>query len=85
MKLKFDANQPYQQDAIQSVIGLFEGQPKSDGAFEYTLREENSLNLIAGVANKSLLDEQQILKNMQHLLILFIRNGRALQLISIKI
>lgn len=65
MKLKFDANQPFQKEAIQSVIGLFEGQPKSDGAFEYTLYEKNSLNLIAGVANKCLLSEDQLLKNLQ--------------------
>ncbi len=65
MKLQFDANQPYQQEAIQSVIGLFEGQPKSNGAFEYTLYEENSLNLIAGVANNCLLSEAQLLENLQ--------------------
>lgn len=65
MKLKFDANQTYQKEAIQSVIGLFEGQPKSDGFLEYALQEENSLNLIAGIANNCLLSEAQLLKNLQ--------------------
>ena len=65
MKLKFDANQPYQKQAIQSVIGLLEGQPKSDGTFEYTLHEENSLNLVAGIANNCLLSEAQLLENLQ--------------------
>lgn len=34
MKIKFDSNQQYQRDAIDAVLGLFDGQPLSSGAFD---------------------------------------------------
>ena len=37
MKLKFDASLGYQQDAIQSVVGLFKGQPLARSTFEVTM------------------------------------------------
>jgi type III restriction enzyme len=35
MKLQFDANQPYQHDAINAVVDLFDGQPR--GAPEFSV------------------------------------------------
>ena len=35
---KFDASQPYQLDAINSVVDLFDGQPKDAEKLETTLR-----------------------------------------------
>lgn len=64
MKLKFDPNQQYQIDAVNAVVSIFEGQPQDDSAFEFSLQEEN-LNLIAGVANKSALSDEQLLENIQ--------------------
>ncbi len=38
MKLKFDPNQTYQKDAIQSGIDVFEDQPLNKGIFEISFR-----------------------------------------------
>ena len=67
MKLKFDANQTYQKEAIQSVVGLFEGQPKSDSSFEYVMNEPDTpiASNVAGIANKCFLSDEQILENLQ--------------------
>ena len=65
MKLKFDPNQQYQIDAVNAVVSIFEGQPQDDSAFEFSLQEEGNLNLIAGVANKSTLSDEQFLENIQ--------------------
>lgn len=67
MKLQFDPNQSYQKDAVQAVVSVFEGQPMDDGVFEFNLQENSSLNLIAGVANKLALSEEQILENLQQI------------------
>ena len=34
MKLKFDPNQQYQLDAVNAVVGIFDGQPLSGSDFE---------------------------------------------------
>ena len=65
MKLTFDSNLQYQQDAIKSVTDLFEGQPLEDSIMEFTLKEEGTLDLINGVSNNLILSEEQILKNLQ--------------------
>jgi type III restriction enzyme len=65
MKLSFESNLAYQQDAIQSIANLFEGQPLEDSIVELRLREEGTLNLINGVSNRLILSEEQILKNLQ--------------------
>lgn len=61
MKLSFESNLSYQQDAVQSVVGLFEGQTAEESAFSYNI----SFNLIDGIANNLVLSEEQILKNLQ--------------------
>ena len=65
MKLKFNPNQQYQLDAINAVVSVFEGQPKQDSAFEYSIEEKDSLLQIAGVANKLILSEEQLLINLK--------------------
>lgn len=65
MKLHFDANQDYQLQAIQAVLGLFEGQPLNKGDFEFSLGGNNGLGLkIPGVRNDLAISEEQILKNL---------------------
>lgn len=65
MKLTFDSNLQYQQDAIKSITDLFEGQPLEDSIMEFNLKEEGTLDLINGVGNNLILSEEQILKNLQ--------------------
>ncbi len=65
MKLTFEPNLQFQLDAIQSITGLFEGQPLEESIMEYHLNEKNSLNLINGVSNNLILSEEQILTNLQ--------------------
>ena len=65
MKLSFEPNLQYQQDAIKSITALFEGQPMEDSITEYAIEEKGSLNLINGVGNRLVITEEQILKNLQ--------------------
>ncbi len=64
MKLSFESNLSYQQEAIQSVVGLFEGQAVEDSLFQYNLNEQQA-SLIDGIGNKLALSEEQILANLQ--------------------
>jgi type III restriction enzyme len=64
MKLTFEADLPFQQDAIKSITDLFEGQPMEDSIFEFKLEETGQLNLINGVSNKLVLSEEQLLENL---------------------
>ena len=65
MKLTFESNLGYQQDAIRAVVDLFEGQTLCDSDYQYNLNEDGVLDLIAGVGNRLVLDESQILANLQ--------------------
>jgi type III restriction enzyme len=66
MKLTFESDLQYQQEAIKSITALFEGQPPQDSVDEYNFKkEEGILNLINGIGNKLVLSEGQILKNLQ--------------------
>lgn len=65
MKLTFESNLNYQQEAIKSITDLFEGQPLEDSILEFNLKEEGTLNLINGVSNNLILSEEQILANLQ--------------------
>ena len=65
MKLTFESNLQFQQDAIKSITDLFEGQPMEDSIMEYDLKESGALNLINGVGNNLILSEDQILSNLQ--------------------
>jgi type III restriction enzyme len=67
MKIKFDSNQQYQRDAIDAVLGLFDGQPLSTGAFELALSDSGSLAGLTelGLGNQLALDEAAFLRNLQ--------------------
>ena len=43
MKLTFESNLEYQQDAIKSVTDLFEGQPLEDSILEFDLKNFNKI------------------------------------------
>jgi type III restriction enzyme len=59
MQFKFDANQEYQVRAIESVAGLFEGQPRNEVELSF------SLGGFAAVPNHLDLDESALLSNPQ--------------------
>ncbi|MCP9495556.1 MAG: DEAD/DEAH box helicase family protein [Pyrinomonadaceae bacterium MAG19_C2-C3] len=67
MKLQFDSSQGYQLDAIQAVIDVFEGQPLADGDYQTTLAANRSGLAFTdtGIANRLLISEAQILKNVK--------------------
>lgn len=67
MKIKFDSNQQYQLDAINSVVGIFEGQPLAQSAYE--IRLEGTEGILQwselGLANGLALSENAILDNLR--------------------
>lgn len=65
MTIKFDSNQPYQREAIDAVVNLFEGQPLKAGSFELTLSAPNELVNELGVGNQLVLDEEALWTNVQ--------------------
>ena len=65
MKLHFDPNQQFQLDAVNSVVGIFEGQPLNDGDFGFSIDSENLLFRQDGVGNYLSITEEQILKNVR--------------------
>lgn len=88
---KFDASQPYQLDAIKSVVDLFDGQPKDAEKLETTLRgevaaldetENAALDLdlaqeVGAVGNRLVLDRDTVLANLQR-----VQNKNGLEVAS---
>jgi len=64
MKLTFESNLAYQQEAIKSITDLFEGQPLEDSILNFDL-EEKQTSFIQGVSNNLVLSGEQILHNLQ--------------------
>ena len=62
MKLHFDPNQEFQREAINSVVGIFEGQPLNRGDFDVLFGD--ALFQEAGIGNRLVLDDDQILENV---------------------
>lgn len=67
MKLHFDPNQPFQHDAINSIVGIFEGQPLNQGDFSFSISSENDMFRDGGVGNRLEISEEQVLKNIQEI------------------
>jgi type III restriction enzyme len=71
MKLKFDANQPFQKAAINSVVDLFDGQPFGDTDYSTVVQTINTQLFGAiqqnelGIGNNLLLDKKLLLNNLQ--------------------
>jgi len=67
MKIKFDASQQYQLDAIQAVVDLFNGQPMAGRDFEInsTIGPLNLTQSALGFGNGLLLSDDKLLSNLQ--------------------
>lgn len=65
MKLHFDPNQQFQIDAINSIVGIFEGQPLNHGGFDFSVTHESYLFQEGGIGNRFILGEGQILENVR--------------------
>ncbi len=66
MILQFEPNLQFQLDAINSVIRLFDGQPKDNGETDFFIQEEGALSFIDGIANRLIISEEQVLQNLQN-------------------
>ena len=65
MKLTFEPNLEYQQEAVGAVVGLFEGQTLEDSDYRYGMREDGLFDVIDGVGNHLVLTNEQLLANLQ--------------------
>jgi len=65
MKLNFDSNQAYQNDAIKSITDIFEGQPLSNSDFGFTIDNEGVLLTENGFGNNLKLSEEQVFENVK--------------------
>lgn len=65
MKLTFEPNLEYQQEAIGAVVGLFEGQTLEGSDYHYGGQEGKQYSFIDGFGNLLTLTENQILANLQ--------------------
>jgi type III restriction enzyme len=78
MKIKYDANQKFQQDAIASVVDLFEGQPGDADTFLSNIKatqKEGQLFAyeIGAVGNSLVLGDEAILENLK-----YVQNNKGL-------
>lgn len=67
MILKFNPNQQFQLDAINSIVGIFEGQTLNQGDFSFSISSESYLLQGGGVGNRLEISEEQILKNVKEI------------------
>ena len=65
MKLSFESNLYYQQEAISSITGLFEGQPIGNGLMQIEISELDTYAHIYSYGNRLVISENQILENLQ--------------------
>ena len=64
MKLKFDSNQKYQLDAVNSIADIFEGLPSDQSVINFQI-ENNQLFSDLGVGNNLTLSDEKILENVR--------------------
>ena len=66
MKLKFDSSLQYQQDAINAVVDVFDGQPfvQTDAIAFQSLQIDGLFQTELGMANRLMLRDEEILKNI---------------------
>ena len=64
MKLTFESNLVYQQEAIQAAVNLFEGQMSEESGCQYSLNENGVLDLTAGIGNRLVLSKEQIYQSV---------------------
>jgi type III restriction enzyme len=63
VKLHFDPDQEFQRDAINSVVGIFEGQSLDRNAFDLLFAD--ALFQESGIGNRLILGDDQILENVK--------------------
>jgi len=65
VKLKFDANLSYQQEAVQAAVGIFEGQPSNQSQFEvsFTTQMDMLKYTELGIGNRVAIESGRILNN----------------------
>lgn len=73
MKIKFDAQQQYQIDAVNAMIDIFDGQPLNKGDFEIAIETayhgffSSQVQTELGIGNNLLLSDETILKNIHNI------------------
>ena len=75
MKLQFDANLEYQEQAVSSVVDLFRGQAPKQSNFTVSMYDsmgQGTFFSSTGIGNKLELDEEDILDNLKEVQL---RNG----------
>lgn len=60
MKLTFESNLNYQQEAIKSITGLFEGQPLEESFLQSELSELDTYANIYSYGNRLVISEEQM-------------------------
>lgn len=65
MKLHFDSNQEYQQQAIKAITDIFEGQLLNSSDFEFAINTSGTLHAENGFGNNLVLAEEQIIENVK--------------------
>lgn len=65
MKLAFESNLQYQQEAIKSITDLFEGQPLDDSSIKSEISELDTYAHIYSYGNRLVISEDQILSNLK--------------------
>lgn len=58
MKLSFESNLSYQQEAIRAVVDLFEGQPRESSCVQYSLGGPQT-SIIGSISNGWAPSEEQ--------------------------
>ncbi len=76
MKLQFDANLEYQEQAVSSIVNLFKGQtPKQSNFTVSHYNKDDAQEMLfsaTGIGNKFELDDEDILDNLKEIQL---RNG----------
>jgi|LSQX01.1.fsa_nt_gb type III restriction enzyme len=69
MKFKFNANLDFQNEAVNSIVNIFEGQPLAKSNFTITnlTGQMSMFNTTRGTSNKLVIDEDDILKNVRRI------------------
>jgi type III restriction enzyme len=73
MKLKFDSNQEFQKDAVNSIVDIFDGLPLSEGGTQISLKSkgrglfENLQQNELGIGNNFSIPSREILKNIHRI------------------
>ena len=67
MKIKFNHNLDFQNEAIKSIVDIFKGQPKRGGTFtvENYVAQQRMTEVDSGVSNKVFLAKENILENIR--------------------